>query len=76
MLSELIDFQTGWYGIQIGMTHQELVLFIERLSLLRDEKIPHFHLTSDYSQSGGIGDIEFYLKDPMDNLDNNMEIGF
>ncbi|MDY7038481.1 MAG: hypothetical protein SV375_20285 [Thermodesulfobacteriota bacterium] len=69
---ELEDFKTGWYGIYIGIKHEEIDVLIERLRSLKRDKDQHFHISSDYGGSGGVGDIEFSIQG--DNEESNMII--
>jgi len=71
MYCEIEDFKTGWFGISIGINDNEIDILIELLKTLRKNKDQHFHIASNYNGNGGIGDIEFYLRE--DNL-RNMDI--
>lgn len=59
----LEDFKTGWIGLQIGITDAEIPVLIERLLDLQRSR-SHFHLRSDFTGSGGVGDVEFYWAEP------------
>ena len=59
MQAKLEDFATGWFGLQVGLSDQDIALLIDKLNALRSSK-SHFHARSDFSGSPGIGDIEFY----------------
>jgi len=59
MQAKLEDFATGWYGLEIGLSDQDIAILIEKLNALRDSR-GHFHARSDFSGKPGIGDIEFY----------------
>jgi hypothetical protein len=63
MLAKLEDFKTGWFGLEVGLTDDDITALIERLTTLRKHK-GHFHARSNFSGQGGIGDIEFYWADP------------
>ncbi|QIF04095.1 hypothetical protein [Roseimicrobium sp. ORNL1] len=62
MNAEIEDFKTGWFGVQIGITDAEIPILIERLRRLQQTR-DHFHLRSDFTGSGGVGDVEFYWED-------------
>ncbi|MEM7279924.1 MAG: hypothetical protein AAF385_17610 [Pseudomonadota bacterium] len=62
MKSNIEDFNTGWYGISLGLTESEIDDFIAVLQELKSEKT-HFHYRSDYEGNGGIGDIEVYVRE-------------
>jgi hypothetical protein len=50
--------------VQLGIHPSEIDALIQALLLIRDDSEQHFHLSSDYKASGGLGDIEvFALRD-------------
>ena len=57
------DFKTGWFGLLVGITDAEIPVLIERLNRLQQSR-SHFHLRSDFTGSGGVGDVEFFLAEP------------
>ena len=59
MQAKLEDFATGWSGLAIGLSDQDIALLIDKLKALRSSK-GHFHARSDFSGTPGVGDIEFY----------------
>nr|CAP48158.1 putative integron gene cassette protein [uncultured bacterium] len=61
MHGELKDWNNGWHGLSLGVTGDELDHLIRMLEQLRKDPDQHFHVSSDYSGSGGLGDIEFYV---------------
>ena len=66
---ELEDYETGWYGIKIGIKESEIDIMIERLKSLKKEKDRHFHLSSSFEEEGGVADIEFFFqRDGNDNM--------
>ena len=60
---QLDDFETGWFGVSIGIKSSEIDLLIEALTKLKKNNDYHFHIRSKYEGQGGIGDIEFYTDD-------------
>ncbi len=71
MQTKIEDFNTGWYGISIGLKDVQIDKMIQALQKLKLSK-DHFHARSDYQGSAGIGDIEFYWMD--DDSKENMKI--
>ncbi|GAA5001343.1 hypothetical protein FNZ56_09935 [Pseudoluteimonas lycopersici] len=67
MLGEIESWDNGWHGVSLGMSTQEIDQLIALLLRIRDDPNQHFHISGDYSGSGGIGDIEFYVS----NADTN-----
>ena len=63
MKADLEDFRTGWYGLRLGLTAAEIDDLIDALRNLKD-KGGHFHYRSDFTASGGVGDIMLYLFGP------------
>ncbi len=71
MYVELENFETGWYGVSLGLKKEEIDGLIEQLMNLKTHLGQHFHLTSYYKGEGGIGNIEFYVQEK---YDDNMTI--
>ena len=61
MHGEIENWNNGWYGISLGLSAAEIDRLIAMLTKLRQDPEQHFHISSDYSGSGGIGDIEVYV---------------
>jgi hypothetical protein len=59
MQIKLEDFKTGWFGLQIGIIDAEIPVLVERLQELQKSR-GHFHIRSDFSGSGGVGDVELF----------------
>ncbi len=53
------EFSSGWRGLAVGLTDEDIVRLIERLTVLRESK-GHFHARSNFEGPVGIGDIEFF----------------
>ena len=69
---ELEDWNNGWFGLEIGLSQEEIDILIKQLLILKQDNDQHFHLTSDYEGKGGIGDIQIYVKE--NSQENNMSI--
>ncbi len=67
---EIEDFNTGWFGLKIGLKLEDIDNLIKRLELLKQSAEKHFHIFSDYEGHGGVGDIELYVQgnDQADNV--------
>ena len=63
MHAELEDWKNGWYGVELGLTADEIETLIARLRMLQAEPDQHFHLSSTYRGDGGLGDILIYVQD-------------
>jgi hypothetical protein len=64
MHGELENWNNGWYGLRLALSADELEQLILRLNELRRDPEQHFHVSSNYSGAGGIGDIEFSVAGP------------
>ena len=71
MKVEIEDFNTGWFGLVVGIKNSEIDQLINALNKMKETN-GHFHLRSDYEGSGGVGDIEFYSQDEKEK--NNIEL--
>lgn len=71
MHAKLEDWKNDWYGVQLGLTMEEIDLLIERLRMLKADPEQHFHLSSTYQGTGGLGDITIYVQAPSE--PDNME---
>jgi hypothetical protein len=67
MYVDIEDFKNGWYGIGMGISIEEIDVLIHLLLMLKAHPDQHFHISSEYKGSGGVGDIEVYLKDKIQN---------
>lgn len=71
MISEIEDFGTGWYGIYLGFSPEEIDRLVVSLQELKNKKTGHFHIFDDHTfENSGIADIEIFLKgkDEKDNM--------
>jgi hypothetical protein len=62
MHAKLEDWKNGWFGVHLGLKMKEIDRVIALLQMLKAEPDQHFHLSSDYKGSGGLGDIEVYVQ--------------
>jgi hypothetical protein len=61
MRGELQDWKNGWYGLELGISLAEIDSLIELLQMIRNAPEQHFHISSDYKGTGGLGDIEIFV---------------
>jgi len=66
-------FESGWIGASLELSTKEIEKLIEHLEYLKNSPESHFHLTSNYEGSPGVGDIEFSHTPECQK--NNMQIG-
>ena len=62
MRATLEDWKNGWFGIELAISPPEIDRLITLLQELKADPEQHFHISSDYKDSGGIGDIEVFIK--------------
>lgn len=62
MRTTLSDWKNGWFGIELALRPPEIDRVISLLQLLKADPNQHFHLTSDYNGTGGVGDIEISVQ--------------
>jgi hypothetical protein len=74
MHSKLEDWKNGWFGVQLGLKKDEIDRVIALLQMLKDEPDQHFHLSSDYKESSGLGDIEVFVQ-PANQISNMESLG-
>jgi len=63
MKIQIEDFETGWFGISMGIKKSEIDILIEGLKNLKRNEAQHFHVRSNYEGDGGVGDIELFIED-------------
>lgn len=69
---ELISFETGWAGISLVLSIEEIDKFRELLLLLKTGQLNHFHLRrNDWDSGPSIADIEIGIAKP--DVPNNMQ---
>jgi hypothetical protein len=56
------QWKSGWFGVELGFSPQEIDRLIELLQMLKKDADQHFHVRSDYKGSAGVGDIMFYVQ--------------
>jgi hypothetical protein len=71
MYTKLEDWKNGWFGVELGILPDEIDSLIGQLQLLKTDHDQHFHISSDYKGSGGLGDIMVYVQSPEEK--SNME---
>jgi hypothetical protein len=74
MHSKLNDWKNGWFGVELGLKKEEIDRVIALLQMLKEEPDQHFHLSSDYKESGGLGDIEIFVQ-PEEQTSNMESLG-
>lgn len=69
---KLEDWKNGWYGVRLGVAPQEIDRLIKLLTMIKNDPEQHFHISSEYTGTGGIGDIEVSVTS--ENEEQNMKL--
>lgn len=64
MNAVLEDWKNGWSGLRLALSAAEIDHLIELLGELKADPGQHFHVSSDYRGSGGLGNIEISVLGP------------
>ena len=70
MRAFLEDWDNGWLGMEVSLTTADIDRLIALLQVIRADPDQHFHASSDYVGTGGVGQITFCIQqsDEADNL--------
>jgi hypothetical protein len=69
MRASLEDWNNGWVEIEMGLSSSDIDRLIGLLQLIKADPDQHFHATSDFVGTGGVGKVTFYIQQP-DEADN------
>jgi len=61
MKADIEDWKNGWFGIELGIAPDEIDRLCDLLQMLKKDQEQHFHISSDYKGTGGIGDITVFI---------------
>jgi hypothetical protein len=64
MRSQLNDWKNGWFGLELAMSPEEIEGLIVLLQDLLADPDQHFHISSEYEGTSGLGDILLSVKTP------------
>jgi hypothetical protein len=62
MHSKVERWKNGWFGVELGLSLDDIDRLIDSLEMLKREPDQHFHLSSDYKGTGGLGDFTLYVQ--------------
>lgn len=62
----LDDWKNGWFGVDVALHPSEIDELIELLRMLKEDPEQHFHLSSNYSGGGGVGQVTFFVESSLD----------
>jgi hypothetical protein len=65
MYSKVEQWKKDWFGVELGLSLEDIDHLIELLEMLKKEPDQHFHLSSDgKGTNGGLGDLTLYVQSP------------
>lgn len=62
----LDDWKNGWFGVDVALVPSEIDELIDLLRMLKEDPEQHFHLSSKYAGSGGVGQVTFFVETAID----------
>ncbi len=71
MKVQIEDFETGWYGLSLGVKKEDIKALIKAFKQL-EENQNHFHLRNNMEGNSGVADIEIFFQE--DSEENNMDL--
>lgn len=69
MRASLEDWNNGWTEVEVSLSASDIDRLIALLQMIKADPDQHFHATSDFVGTGGIGQITFQIQQP-DEADN------
>jgi hypothetical protein len=63
------DWKNGWFGVDIELSLINIDHLIEMLKMLKEHPDQHFHISSDFKGTGGVGQLTFSIQSH-DSVDN------
>ncbi len=72
MDTKLEKFNSGWVGVSIALSEEEIDVLIQKLNQLKNDQVKHFHFRNeDFNSEEGVADIEITM---INEKDDNMII--
>jgi len=69
MRASLEDWNNGWAEVEVSLSAADIDRLIALLQMIKADSDQHFHATSNFVGTGGIGRITFQIQQP-DETDN------
>lgn len=73
MRASLEEWNNGWVEVEVGLSIPDIDRLIALLQMIKADSDQHFHATSDFVGTGGIGQITFQIQQP--NETDNLSLG-
>ena len=62
MRASLEDWNNGWVEVEVSLSASDIDRLIALLQMIKADPEQHFHATSNFSGSGGVGQITFQME--------------
>lgn len=69
MRASLEDWNNGWTEVEVSLSASDIDRLIALLQMIKVDPDQHFHATSNFVGTGGVGQITFQIQQP-DEKDN------
>jgi len=73
MRAALEDWNNGWTEVEVSLSTQDIDRLIALLQMIKADPDQHFHATSNFVGTDGIGQITFQIQQP--NEEDNCSLG-
>lgn len=73
MRASLEDWKNGWTEVEVSLSVADVDRLIALLQLIKADPDQHFHATSNFVGTGGIGQITFQIQQPEET--DNLSLG-
>lgn len=73
MRAALEDWNNGWTEVEVSLSTMDIDRLIALLQMIKADPDQHFHATSNFVGTGGIGQITFQIQQP--NEEDNLSLG-
>jgi hypothetical protein len=73
MRASLENWKNGWTEVEVSLSATDIDRLIALLKMIKADPDQHFHATSDFVGTGGIGQITFQIQQPSES--DNLSLG-
>jgi hypothetical protein len=73
MRASIEDWNNGWLEMELALSARDIDRLIRLLQLIKADPEQHFHASSDFIGTGGIGQITFCIQQPAEQ--DNLNLG-
>lgn len=73
MRASLEDWNNGWTEVEVSLSASDIDRLTALLQMIKADPDQHFHATSDFAGTGGVGQITFQIQQPHES--DNLSLG-